>query len=81
MRGDAQCGEGGGRGLQPVEVADPGLVGDGHHQDVAALFALADGEDAHSGRGESESAAIGMGLRGVHELARCSRDAAEETKG
>ena len=77
----ARIGEGCGLRLQPVEIADAGLVGDGDHQDLAAFFALADGEDAHSGRGVGEGAAVGVGLRRVHELARRPGDATQEAQG
>ena len=73
----ARVGQGGGRGLEPVEVADPGLVGDGHQQDVPPLFALADRLDADAGRGLGQLAEVAVDPGRRRELAGGADDVAE----
>ena len=46
--GTARVGERCGGGFQTVEIADAGFVGDGEHEDIAAFFAAADGENANA---------------------------------
>ena len=43
---DTRVGEQRGGGFQTVEIANAGFIGDGQHEDFAAFFAAADGEDA-----------------------------------
>ena len=47
--GAARIGERRGGGFQPIEVADARFVGDRQHENFAAFFAAADGEDPHAG--------------------------------
>ncbi len=71
-------GEGGGRVLQAIEVANSVLICNGEHQDLAAFFAVADGENTYSRRSGGKGAAVGIGFGGVHKLARRARDSAEK---
>jgi hypothetical protein len=61
--------------LEPLEIADPLLVGDRQQHDVAALLRAADAEEADPRRGAGERPAVAVSRGRVGQLARGSRDA------
>jgi len=72
--------EGCGGGFEAVEVADAGFVGDGEHQDIAVLFATADGKNANTRRRGGQGTAVGVRFRSVDEFAWGTGDAAKKGK-
>ena len=79
--GAPRVGQRGGRPLQAIEVADALLVGHHRHQDLAPLFAAADGEHPHARAGGGERAQVGVRLRRVGQLTGCAGDPAEKVTG
>ena len=77
---DPGVGEGRRRGLEPVEVPDPLLVGDRHEQDLAALFRLPDHLDTHAGRRLRERPEVAVDLGRAGELPFGSGHVAEKLR-
>ena len=78
---DLALGEGAGGGLQPVEVAQVGLVGYQRHEQVVAHRGLAQGDDAHAGRRRGQVVEVGADAVIAGQPVVASRLEAQELLG
>ena len=73
----ARVGEARGKVLVVIELGDVGFVGDGHQQDFASLFGVADDERLHAPGSLFQFPHVAVDVLGIGELIGCTDGVAE----